>query len=165
MKSRSKADRKTQTREIAIAGNVRFDGHGKNGSARQQQKTVFNTGSGAYISGDVSTGGGDFIGRDNALSAHEAGISSAAFNQLLSECQALLASSGIDESIQEQIHDDLQQLQTQTQSTQRPDHRLLSTKLQAVSELVDSSTASLTPTGKTLQALLIQGTEWAEQVK
>lgn len=117
--------------------------------------TDINTGGSAYIGGDITVSGGDFVGRDqvhivgdgNVIGDHSratilkqstTGIRTDEFLQLLDELQRELSTVDLDPDVREAIEVDLQAAETQARRP-KPNRRLLLLKMRSVVELLEMS--------------------------
>lgn len=154
-KSRFDSDKKSRTRDVSVAGTVRFGDSAKNVAVGGN---VISTEGGAYIAGRVETGGGDFIGRDQVTT----GVSANGFLQILKEIRALLHRAGLDPKITDYIAGELDQVEQQARSN-NPSAPTLVSKLESVASLV-GSVAGPGVAARQLPVLLKQGVVWAQRL-
>jgi hypothetical protein len=105
-----------------------------------------NTVGGAYIGGNVDTGGGDFVGRDQVKTVHQQqGASVEDLSRLLAEVRALLPDAGLDRDEMDVIAGDFRVVEEQAAKDQ-PKAGLIKAKLKGIAGVIQE-------TGKTSDAV------------
>jgi hypothetical protein len=126
----------------------------------KQDKSVVNTGGGAYVGGRVNTGGGDFVGRDQHVSVTQSreGASLEEFLTLLAEMRALIPQAGFEERKVRTIEGDLQVVEEEAKAA-RPDGGFLVGRLEGIRKLLEA-TGGVTETASKLLPLAQKAWEW-----
>lgn len=79
----------------------------------QRRQSVIDTGGGAYIGGNVSVGGGTFIGRDQINTSHRSGLDADEVAKLfVAVRQQVDRSSQVDEFMRPLVTEQVQQIET-----------------------------------------------------
>ncbi len=139
---RSDEASRTDQRSVSVTGQVSVRGGGESSSPRT--RSVVDTGGGAYIGGNVTTGGGDFIGRDQIktvtsnLMGRQQGITVEEFLRLLEEVRALLARSEIEQDTVEVVEGDIKVVEQQA-AKEKPNGTIIKSKLKSAEEMVESA--------------------------
>lgn len=136
---RSDEASRTGQRSVSVTGQVSVRGRSE-ALAKPDQ----DTGGGAYIGGSVTTGGGDFIGRDQiktvtaSLVGGQQGITVEEFLRLLGEVRTLLARSKIEQDTIEVIEGDFKVVEQQA-AKEKPNGAIIKNKLKSVEEMAASA--------------------------
>lgn len=143
-KPRSTSDEASKAEKtVSIAGRIKFRGGDE---ASLDRASVVETGGGAYIGGNVSTGGGDFVGRDQVKTVYQQqGVSIEDLRRLLVEVRALLPQAGLDPDLAEVVEGDFKVVEDQAGKGQ-PRGTLIKAKLKGISDVIQE-------TGKTSDAV------------
>jgi DNA-binding transcriptional MerR regulator len=150
-RSTSDEDAKAQ-KTVSIAGKIKF-GEGSQVGAISGRDTVVQTGGGAYIGGNVSTGGGDFVGRDQVKTVYQQqGVSIEDLRKLLAEVRALLPQAGLDPEMAEVVEGDFKVVEAQAAKDQ-PAASLIKRKLNAIAETVQEAGKTSDAVDKILKLL------------
>jgi hypothetical protein len=121
-------------------------------SQNSDSKTI-DTGGGAYIGGNVSTGGGDFVGRDQVKTVHkQEGASVQDLLKLLADVRALLPEAELESDVAEVIEGDFRVVEEQT-AKDRPKAGLIKAKLQGIAGVIQETGKTSEAVGKILTLL------------
>ena len=116
------------------------------GPVTQTFGPMIDTGGGAYVGGNVATGGGDFIGRDR-ISKTTGGATPELFAALLAELRAALAQAKLDADERPAAEGDLVVLETQAGKPQ-PKLSVIESKLSSIKTLLEGAAgAGMAATG------------------
>lgn len=155
-KFRSDSDKKAQTRDVSVAGTVRFGKEAKDDPSTTA--SVVNTGGGAYIGGRVSTGGGDFIGRDQVTTTNvQQAITQEVLLRLLVTMHEMISQAGLEERKARILGNDVQVAQEEARA-RNPDKAILAGKLDGITKMLES-TDNLTAAGGRLLGTARQALE------
>lgn len=151
-KSRSPSDEDYKTEKtVSIAGKIKFGDGSQVGSI--SGRDTIQTGGGAYIGGNVSTGGGDFVGRDQVKTVYQQqGVSIEDLRQLLAEIRALLPQVGLDPEIKGVIEGDFEVVESQAAKDQ-PMGSLIKRKLNGIAETIQEAGKTSDAVDKILKLL------------
>ena len=122
---------------------------------------MINTGGGAYVGGNVTTGGGDFVGRDH-IGDTTHGATPEQFAALLAELRAALAQAKLDPDERQAAEGDLAAVEAQTARSQ-PKLSVIEAKLSSIKTLIEGAAgAGVAATG--LAQVVQRGIELAQQL-
>ncbi|WP_295387902.1 hypothetical protein [uncultured Thiodictyon sp.] len=98
------------------------------------------TGGGAYIGGNVTTGSGDFVGRDQVKTIHQTqeGASAADLVKLLAEVRALLPQAGLDPTSAQAIEGDFRIVEEQAAKPE-PKGGLIKSRIKSAMDLIQDA--------------------------
>lgn len=115
-------------------GDISFGDHTNvEGDVFTGGKRVIKTGGGAYIEGTVSTGGGDFVGRDQAKTT---GLSAADIARMFEQIYALIeARPDIGSEDKADLKTDVQELQAEVKKGDQADETFLSRRLRNIKRM------------------------------
>jgi hypothetical protein len=143
---------------VSIAGKIKFGDRSRAGAVSGRDSIV-QTGGGAYIGGNVDTGGGDFVGRDQIKTSYrQEGASIEELRKLLVEARALLPQAGLDTETAEIIDADFQVVEAQA-AKDEPRGSLIKAKLKGISEMIRESGKNADAVDKILK-VLAKGAAW-----
>jgi hypothetical protein len=153
----------------------------------KKETPTVHTGGAAYVGGDVGTGGGDFIGRDQVVHASDRGVAVGGdvrdstivtgdenvmraqqgatleeFAELLAQLRQLVAQSGLDRDAVEVVEGDFRVVQEQAEKPQ-PSRAIILSKLKGVTELLTATVGAAEAVQKLLP-LAQQALQWAGQL-
>jgi hypothetical protein len=127
----------------------------------KQDKSVVNTGGGgAYVGGGVTTGRGNFIGRDKLVGVTQSreGASLEEFLALLTQMRALFPQAGFEEHKARTIEGDLRVVEGEAKAP-KPDGGFLVGRLEGIRKLLEA-TGGVTETAGKLLRLAQKAWEW-----
>ncbi|MDQ2696732.1 MAG: hypothetical protein M3Z21_15415 [Pseudomonadota bacterium] len=155
-KFRSDSDKKAKTRDVSVAGTVRFGNEAKDDAS--PAASVVNTGGGAYIGGRVTTGGGDFIGRDKVTTTNtQQAVTQEVLLRLLATMHEMISQAGLEERKARIIDNDVQVAQEEARAS-NPDQAILAGKLDGITRMLEG-TGNLTAAGDKLLGTARQALE------
>jgi hypothetical protein len=129
----------------------------------KKESRKIDTGGGAYIEGGVSTGGGDFVGRDKiTYSGAQEGVTLEQFSELLQQIQVILSQAGLDQETAQEIEDDLARAQQQA-SQPEPNGKIILKRLDSMVEFM-ANTATVLASAPQLYEMGQQALAWAQQL-
>jgi hypothetical protein len=129
-------------------------------TSKDKANRTIDTGGGAYIEGNVTTGGGDFVGRDKIT--QQAGASLEGLAQLMAEMRAALPQTQMSDDTREAIEGEFTAVETQL-AKPAPKKFLVLPKLEGIVKVLTGAVAA----GEAVQKLLPmaqQAMQWAQQV-
>ena len=138
-----------------------------------------NTDGGAYIGGNVTMGGGKFVGRDDVTVVGDGnvvgdrsqatvtkqanqGATVEAFTRLLAEIRTLLPQAGLDLETAQSVDADVQVIEQQA-AKPKPNATIIASKLEEVTKLLTAA-GGLAIAGGKLLPLAQKAVEWAGQL-
>jgi hypothetical protein len=131
------------------------------GPVTQTFGPMIDTGGGAYVGGNVATGGGDFVWRDR-ISKTSGGATPEQFAALLAELRAALAQAKLDAEERDIAEGDLAVIETQAGKPQ-PKLSVIEGKLSSIKTLIEGAAgAGVAATG--LAQVVQRGIELAQQL-
>lgn len=140
--SAADSDDKTQ-KSVSVAGSIRFSDRVKD--AVIGQKSLIDTGGGAYIGGAVNTGGGTFIGRDQFTVTGPDTVSLRELQALVAELKHLLQEAKLPPEIGEIVEGEFKTVEQQVVKP-APSGAIVKSRLSSLKELLsgaDAATGSL----------------------
>jgi hypothetical protein len=149
---------------------------------KEQSKRSINTQGGAYVEGGVTTGGGDFVGRDqnkvvvqgnvegstlvvgsdNQVTGTQNAASLTDLVRLVDEIRAQLPQSGLDPDTQEVVEGDFRVVENQLAKPE-PKKALILPKLKSIAEVLTVGAVAGEAVQK-LAPMVQQAIAWAQQV-
>lgn len=153
-KAHSTSDEDSQTREpVSTGGEIMDGGRAEEVSGRDR---IVQTGGGAYIGGSVSTGGGNFIGRDQIKTVYpQAGGSVEDLLMLLREVRVLLPQASLDPDVADAIEGDFRVVEGQAGKAE-PQGGLIKAKLKGIAGVIQE-TAKTSEAADKILGLLAKG--------
>ncbi len=117
---------------------------------------------GVIVGGNVNTGGGDFIGRDQTIYQVNAtqGASLAEFTALLAQLRGALPAAGLDPDTAEIIEADVQVIEQQA-ARPKPNAAIITSKLEGIAKLL-AAAGGVAVAAQKLLPMARQALEWAK---
>ncbi|MEA3278645.1 MAG: hypothetical protein U9Q81_25780 [Pseudomonadota bacterium] len=137
-RSRSSSDPEPKAEKtVSVAGKIKF-GDGARGRGISGRDTVFQTGGGAYVGGNVSTGGGDFVGRDQVKTVYQQGASVKDLERLLDEIRDLLPQADLNTELAQVIDADFRMVEDQA-AKEHPMGGLIKSRLNGILQMIQEA--------------------------
>ncbi len=118
---------------------------------------IIDTDGGAYVEGQVTVEGGDFVGRDKITSIDQ-GASIEDFVKLLAEIRQSLPQAAIDPEVRRVIESDFQIVEVEA-AKDKPNSAIVKGKLKGMLEMLSTAGGALD--GAEVVALLTRASKWA----
>lgn len=144
------ADSEKAQKSVSVAGSIRFGDHAQGNVIGQ--KSVIDTGGGAYIGGSVNTGGGAFVGRDQYTVAPPENVSLQELRALVAELGRLLQQAKLPTDIGEIVESDFEVVKRQVEQD-TPKDAIVKSRLGSLKELL-SGAETATGLGERIVAVL-----------
>lgn len=122
------------------------------------EKQTIDTGGGAYVGGQVSIEGGDFVGRDKIISIDQ-GANIKDFTELLAEIRRSLVQAAIAPDTRQVIEGDFQVLESEV-AKEKPNSAIVKGKLKGMLEMLSTTGGALEGAEKVV-SLLGKASKWA----
>ena len=122
-----------------------------------EKKTIY-TGGGAYVEGQVTVEGGDFVGRDKITSIDQ-GATIEDFVKLLAEIRQSLPQAAIDPGTRQVIDGDFQVVEDEA-AKDKPNSAIIKGKLKGMLEMLSTTGGALEGAEKVV-SLLTRASKWA----
>lgn len=150
------SDGKSQ-KSVSVKGSIRFGDHAQDVTIGQ--KSVIDTAGGAFIGGNVNTGGGTFVGRDQYTIPGPPDVNLAELRALVAELGRLLQQAKLAPDIGEIVEGDLEVVKRQV-AQDAPKGALVKNRLGSLKDLL-SGAETATGLGERIVAVLGKATRLA----
>jgi hypothetical protein len=127
-----------------------------NQSKNPDNALVIDTGGRRLRRGNVNTGGGKFVGRDDVSMTLAQGASREEFAQLLAEFGRMLAEAGLPEKTVRIIEGDVKHVQDEAAAS-KPDRKLIENRLTGITTMLGKVGNAAEVAGGTMEKLVTLG--------